>query len=186
MSRSNSRLILHDHLSALNSGHKGAYILVLSVTEDATATVGRLGAVEFAAGAYAYVGSALGRAGFGRIRRHMRVFSGSDMKLKWHIDYLSDIAALHDVLTITTTKRIECDIAEHLQASPSLTAIRHFGASDCGCNTHLFYSPDIHDLGRELKKVGDSFDGQVMCWKLSGAYKKGQRNRETYVKNLKR
>ncbi len=186
MSRSNNRLILHDHSSTLNSGQKGAYILVLSVTRDATTTVGRLGAMEFAAGAYAYVGSALGRAGFGRIRRHLRVFSGSDTKLKWHIDYLSDIAALHSVLAIATTKRIECDIAKHLQASPSLTAIRYFGASDCGCNTHLFYSPDIHDLGRELKKVGWSFDTQVTCWKLPGAYAKAQRNRETDTKNLQR
>ena len=181
MSRSNNRLSLHDHLSALNSGHKGAYILMLSVAGDATATVGRLGAVEFAAGAYAYVGSALGRAGFGRIRRHIRVFSGSDTKLKWHIDYLSDIATLNLALTITTTKRIECDIAQHLQASPSLAAIKHFGASDCGCNSHLFYSPDIHDLARELKKVGCGFDGQVTCWKLSGVYANGQRNRETRI-----
>ncbi|MGZ4913506.1 MAG: GIY-YIG nuclease family protein [Halobacteriota archaeon] len=141
---------------------------MLYIAEGATITVGKLGAIAFAAGAYAYVGSALGPAGFGRIRRHVGTFSGPSMKRKWHIDYLSSIATLRKVLAITTTKRIECDIAEHLQASPSLTAIKHFGASDCGCNAHLFCSPDTHDLGRELKNVARSFDGQVMCWKLSG------------------
>lgn len=167
MGRSNNPSILRDQLSALDNSDKGAYVLVLTVAEDATITVGKLGAIPFAAGAYAYVGSALGSGGFQRVRRHTGVFAGHNEKRKWHIDYLSAIATLHRVYTITTNKRIECDIAEHFRTSPSLTAIKRFGSSDCKCDAHLFHSNNMHRLELDVKKVACSCEGRVTCWELS-------------------
>ncbi len=167
MRRSNNHSILRDQLSALDSSDKGVYILVLSVAEDATITVGKLGQISFAAGAYAYVGSALGSAGFQRIRRHINVFSGYNKKLKWHIDYLSTTATLHRVYIIATNKRIECDIAKHCLTSPSLMAIKRFGSSDCKCDAHLFHSTNMHRLELDLKEVVCRFEGQVTCCELS-------------------
>ncbi len=166
MDRSNNRSILREPLSALNTSDRGAYVLVLRLAEPATVTVGKLGAVSFDAGAYAYVGSALGSAGFQRIQRHARVFAGNHKMRKWHIDYLSTIATLHCVYTITTDKRIECGIAHHLRANPTLNVTEGFGSSDCRCASHLFYFTDINYLQKELKGVMCSFKGHTTCLEL--------------------
>lgn len=47
----------------------GTYVLLVDVPRAATLEVGALGQLEFAAGAYAYVGSAFGPGGFARIDR---------------------------------------------------------------------------------------------------------------------
>ncbi|MGZ4940677.1 MAG: GIY-YIG nuclease family protein [Halobacteriota archaeon] len=167
MGKSNNHSILRDQLSGSDNCDKGAYILMLSVAEDTAITVGKLGVISFSAGAYAYVGSALGSGGFQRVRRHIAVFAGHNKKLTWHIDYLSAIATLRRVYVIATNKRIECDIARRLSMSPSLTAIKRFGSSDCKCDAHLFYSDNMHRLEPELKEVACGFVGYVTYLELT-------------------
>jgi sugar fermentation stimulation protein A len=60
-------------------------------------------------------------------------------KLHWHIDYLRQTADGVVALPIRSSKRHECDVATSLsgilEKGPA-----GFGASDCGCATHLFFS----------------------------------------------
>ncbi len=162
MGKSGNHLILHDQQSVLDSSTKGAYILALNVAEDAIVTVGKLGAVAFPAGVYAYVGSALGSAGFQRIRRHINVFAGHNTKYKWHIDHLSDIATLCRIYAFVTDERIECDLASRLSASPAFTATPRFGSSDCKCDSHLFRANDIRHLETEIESVQVSLNVQTL------------------------
>ncbi len=165
MGKSDNHLTLHDQQSVLGSGSRGAYILVLNVAEDAVLTVGQLGALLFPAGVYAYVGSALGSAGFQRISRHINVFAGRTTKRKWHIDYLSVVATLCRAYVFVTDERIECDLASRLRTSPAFTAIQRFGSSDCTCDSHLFRVSSGRYLERELEDMAGTFEGQVMCFK---------------------
>ena len=67
----------------------GSYILILELKTVDTIAVGHLGAITFAPGIYAYVGSAM--AGLEqRISRHLR----KEKKLHWHIDYLLQVASV--------------------------------------------------------------------------------------------
>lgn len=95
-------------------------------------SVGRLGETGFRAGAYAYVGSAAGGLR-GRLRRHLR----AEKRTRWHIDYLLERARIERVLTCYGD-RSECAIARTLAAR--FEAVPGFGASDCRCRGHLFFS----------------------------------------------
>ncbi len=165
MGKSDNHLLSHGLQSVFGSSNRGAYILALSVADDVIVTVGKLGAVSFPAGVYAYVGSALGSAGLQRIRHHINVFAGCTTKHTWHIDYLSGVAALCTIYVFVTDERIECDLASRLRASSTSVAINRFGSSDCKCDSHLFRVRDIRDLEREVKNMEGIFEGSVMCFK---------------------
>ncbi len=165
MGKSDNHLILLDQQNALDSSNKGAYILTLNIAEDAIVTVGKLGAISFPAGVYAYVGSALGPAGLQRVRRHVNVFASHNTNHTWHIDYLSTGAALCRVYVFVTDKRLECALASCLRASAASSAIKRFGSSDCKCDSHLFHVTDIHHLEREIKNMAGIFGGPVLCFK---------------------
>ena len=113
------------------------------VPYDLVLSVGELGTLELKAGYYAYVGSALGGLE-GRVGRHLR----EEKKSRWHIDYLLTRARLVDVVVAEGEERKECSIAGEL--AKGLLGVRGFGSSDCRCESHLFYSPDLHEL---LKRV---------------------------------
>ncbi len=164
MARSDNHLTSHDQQSVLDSGTRGAYILVLTVAKNAIVTVGKLGALSFPAGVYVYVGSALGPAGLRRIRRHIRVFAGHNTKPTWHIDYLSAVATLCRIYVFVTDERIECDLASHLCASPASSAVKRFGSSDCKCVSHLFRISDIRHLENELENVSRALGLPLMCF----------------------
>jgi Uri superfamily endonuclease len=66
----------------------GTYVLLVDLPAPATPEVGALGAIDLPAGAYAYVGSALGRGGFGRVGRHADVAAGENGARHWHVDHL--------------------------------------------------------------------------------------------------
>ncbi|QLG26890.1 GIY-YIG nuclease family protein [Halorarum halophilum] len=112
----------------------GTYTLVLSVPEPITVTVGALGTRRFPDGGYAYTGSALGPGGFSRIDRHRRVAAGDHDVRHWHVDYLAghDGVALVDVVR-AVGRDVECRVADALADGP----VEGFGASDCGCRSHL-------------------------------------------------
>ncbi len=119
----------------------GSYVLIIELSEPAEIEVGALGRVDFAAGGYAYVGSAMGGLE-ARIERHLR----DDKRLHWHVDYLLERALVVQVLRLESTDRTECAIAREL--ATRLDAVPDFGCSDCACASHLFFAPEL-DAVRE-------------------------------------
>jgi len=112
---------------------KGSYILLIPLPKGQMIKAGSLPEIYFPGGCYAYVGSAMG--GFkSRLNRHHR----KNKKPHWHIDYLLDRASIGSVILIETEARAECAIAQAL--SSQFDGVPGFGASDCGCRSHLFFS----------------------------------------------
>ena len=119
---------------------KGTYILILRLATSTHLQIGRLGAFDFLAGWYAYVGSAFGAGGLrGRLKHHLSPVR----RPHWHIDYLRQHAPCKEVWYLASETVHEHTWASALQSIPeaSLPAL-HFGASDCHCKTHLIYFPD--------------------------------------------
>ncbi|KUO39321.1 MAG: hypothetical protein AVW05_01665 [Hadesarchaea archaeon DG-33] len=122
---------------------RGTYVLLAHVPYDIVLSVGELGNRSFNAGYYAYVGSALGGLEK-RVERHMR----EEKKIHWHIDYLLSRARAVDVVVAQSEERKECAVAAEL--AKHLSSIQGFGSSDCKCESHLFYNPNLHELLRQV------------------------------------
>lgn len=138
----------------------GTYALVLSVDTETTLEIGALGTVSVAAGGYAYVGSALGTGGFGRVERHRRVADGEHDVRHWHVDYLLGSPAVSWEGAIALPESdCECALARSLGRGP----ISGFGASDCDCRSHLARSNSVPTMRRAIVEafhaVGDDLDG---------------------------
>jgi len=115
----------------------GTYILVAHLTEAHSIRVGRWGEFLFSRGYYLYVGSALGGLE-GRLSRHLRAAK----RPHWHIDALLEWASVSEVWYILLRERLECAWARALARIEGLAPFEvPFGASDCRCPTHLFYTP---------------------------------------------
>ena len=113
---------------------RGSYILLLHLPGAGGIAIGRLGTIHFQKGFYAYVGSAMG--GFtARLNHHLHPIK----KPHWHIDYLRCRAPVTDIILCESEQRQECSIAQALAGE--LESVTGFGASDCHCRSHLFYSP---------------------------------------------
>lgn len=124
---------------------KGVYCLISHLDTGSDIKVGRIGNMTFEKGFYIYVGSAMNSIE-SRVRRHVK----KDKRLFWHIDYLLERASIVDILYIETEKREECAIARKLLRK--FIEIPAFGASDCKCPSHLFYSKEnpvksLEDMG---------------------------------------
>ncbi len=124
----------------------GSYVLLTSLDRERTITVGALGERTFAAGAYAYVGSAMGGLD-ARIARHLR----ADKRLHWHIDYLLAHARVIEVVRVASAERLECRIAAAL--AERLEPVRGFGCSDCACASHLFRAGETMALRAAVAAV---------------------------------
>ena len=131
----------------------GTYVLVFRVDPAATITVGALGTTEFPSGAYAYVGSAFGPSGLGRVDRHRRVAAGSHDVRHWHVDYLGGHAAASlDAVVAAPHADVECRLAAALRdevvsaESDGDAPLPGFGASDCDCPAHLVAGADPDSL----------------------------------------
>jgi len=122
---------------------RGTYVLLAQIPYNLALSVGELGKLELKAGYYAYVGSALSGLE-ARVARHLR----EEKRLRWHIDHLLTRARLVDVVIAESEERRECAVAKEL--AKNLPGVRGFGSSDCGCESHLFYSPDLHELLRQV------------------------------------
>jgi sugar fermentation stimulation protein A len=115
----------------------GCYVAVFHLARPRQLQIGRLGRFRFPAGFYLYVGSA--RRGLTRrLERHAR----RSKPLHWHIDYLSARARMAGALVVPDANRAECALAAELAAAFEPAAPR-FGASDCRCPTHLFFTPRL-------------------------------------------
>ena len=129
----------------------GAYMLVLRLPEPRRLPVGKLGEFQFPAGYYIYAGGAQGGLR-GRVSRHLR----AGKKRHWHIDYLNSSdtgAAVTEVWWQAGQRRLECEWAAAARLLPGAsTPAPGFGASDCGCNSHLLRvdrKPDLAGIGRQ-------------------------------------
>lgn len=112
-------------------GRPGSYIIFLRLREAKEIEVGRLGVIDFPAGLYTYVGSALG-GWEARVNRHI---AGSIMP-HWHIDYLRAEAQVEGVIVFESAERLECRINEMVDRNAVVIA-PGFGSSDCRCASHL-------------------------------------------------
>ena len=130
----------------------GSYALLIELESPTVIDVGRLDSIEFRAGCYAYVGSALSGVA-ARVGRHLR----QHKRLHWHVDYLLDKGRLSEVTWGLSDKRLECRIADGLRQQ-GFRSVPRFGASDCRCPSHIFYSPTrklLHDeVARAFSSVG--------------------------------
>lgn len=129
----------------------GTYILVIALAEEHAIRVGSLGILSFQEGSYLYVGSALGgwRA---RLARHLR----QEKRLHWHIDYLLQAGQIRQIWVHVGPERRECQWAETLGRMAGICPFwAPFGASDCACRTHLFYSETPPSLAAFKAQVGE-------------------------------
>jgi Uri superfamily endonuclease len=141
----------------------GTYVLLFSLDSAATITVGALGTARFPAGAYAYVGSAFGSNGLGRVDRHRRVAAGAHDVQHWHVDYLGghpDVTL--DAVVAVPRADVECRLATGLadavdgRDAVDPTPLDGFGASDCTCETHLLGGSDAASLGDRAVAVAET------------------------------
>ena len=109
---------------------KGSYILILRISEKVEITVGKLGNIQFEAGFYGYIGSAMNGLE-ARIKRHL----GKEKKNFWHIDYLLERSEILKIIIVKSEKRIECELAKRF--SQHFQVVKKFGSSDCKCRGHL-------------------------------------------------
>lgn len=130
----------------------GTYTLLMGLSEPVSIAVGALGQHRFPAGRYAYTGSAFGPGGFSRIDRHRQLARGEREVRHWHVDYLLGHPATRIEGVIRTPgEDVECAVAQALPEA----GIEGFGASDCGCGSHLGYAPDRGTLLGAVERAHD-------------------------------
>ena len=118
---------------------KGSYILVIELTDEQTIALSRPPNIRFSGRYYASFVSALGTFILDK-----RLYSKGARRPHWHIDYLLAKASISDIILAETTERVECTIAQSLKRQ--LEAIPGFGASDCKCGSHLFFTTDERQM----------------------------------------
>lgn len=119
---------------------RGAYALVLPLARDTRLDIAALGRPVLPAGLYLYAGSAWGPGGIrARVARHLR----RGKALVWHIDRLTEAAAVERVVAFPGAR--ECEIADFVVARGAQVPVPGFGASDCrSCEAHLLaVEPDL-------------------------------------------
>ena len=125
---------------------KGNYVLLIKLDKSQYVPIGKLGVLYFIRGYYAYVGSALNGIE-ARVNRHFNPHK----KHHWHIDYLLDKGIIYEVFIIPTQNKLECKIASAI--SREFNCISRFGAGDCRCPGHLFYSTRKNGLSTRAAGV---------------------------------
>lgn len=127
---------------------QGTYALILHCNEPTSVLVGSLGMLHAVPGWYIYMGSAFGPGGVrGRLSHHLDI----DRPAHWHVDFLKPVTEIHSTWLTTDPRRLEHAWAAACLSMPGIVVpwVR-FGASDCHCQAHLFYS--------EVKPQPGSFD----------------------------
>ena len=101
--------------------------------DEKTISIGKkLGKIQFDKGHYVYVGSAMNSLE-SRIKRHL----SDEKKLHWHVDYLLEKAQITDVIYNESSRKIECELSQYMEAKTD--GVQDFGCSDCRCESHLYY-----------------------------------------------
>ena len=139
-------------MTAAGDENGGTYTLLVELRSETALSVGALGECRLSAGGYAYTGSALGPGGFSRVRRHRRTARGAHDVRHWHVDYLlGDSDARVDRVVHAPGVDVECAVAERLPAGPAAG----FGASDCGCRSHLSAATSLETMGERVVRAYD-------------------------------
>ena len=114
---------------------KGAYVLLIRLSEDRDIRIGALGTVSFPAGFYAYTGSSMVNLKK-RVERHFR----EEKKMKWHIDHFLREAEIVRAVLFPSDEREECGINRKVfEMDGGAIVAKGFGSSDCSCEAHLAY-----------------------------------------------
>lgn len=141
-------------LSNEPGNHPGTYVLILEALQGASITVGRLGKLVLEPGWYAYVGSAFGPGGVAARCRHHRQIA---KRPHWHIDYLRAVCEPREIWFSHDPQRREHAWAGVLEgARGARQPLAGFGATDCGCGSHLFRfsaCPSFSGFQRRLRKA---------------------------------
>ena len=140
----NSKLSLDKKEKKRPATMKGCYALLIRLPEKENIEVGKRGSWSFRPGYYAYVGSAMGGLE-GRINYHL----GNKKRLYWHIDYLLAKASIEEIIFSETPDKIECALAQNL--GKTFSSIAGFGASDCKCESHLYFARKKDKLRKKIK-----------------------------------
>ena len=114
---------------------KGAYILVIDLSEPLICNIKSLKNPQLPSGRYAYCGSAYGGGGIAaRVARHLK---SEGRRSHWHIDHLTAAGEVVDWLAIDGG--IECDLVSEISSAyGGKTIVKGFGSTDCQiCETHL-------------------------------------------------
>ena len=126
---------------------RGSYLLLMRLEEPCRIPVGSLGEVDFKAGYYVYIGSAMKNL-TARVTRHQR----RRKTMHWHVDYLRQQASEVVPLPIRSSRRLECELARAFGGLLK-PVVPGFGCSDCSCRTHLLWQkldpladPRFHEL----------------------------------------
>ena len=127
---------------------KGSYLLLIEMVNDKKIMIGSLGKIEFKRGYYAYIGSAMNSIEK-RIERHLK----KEKKMRWHIDYLLQEGEIKNIFYKESNEKEECRIAASF-LNAGFSYIKKFGASDCNCKSHLFYSEKENKICCMAKKMG--------------------------------
>ena len=120
------------HIDCLPDGLRGNYILFLQLSKEQIIIIGKLSGINFSRGFYAYVGSAMGG-----IKTRLGSHLNRGGRRHWHIDYLAEKAQIKAVIIYETEHNSECALAQALGSQ--FVSIQGFGASDCRCQSHLFF-----------------------------------------------
>lgn len=132
----------------------GSYVLLMLANRRLSITVGALGRLRVEPGVYLYVGSAFGSGGLrARLSRHL----GPVGCRHWHVDYLRGRAPPVEAWFQQQLSPVEHAWAAALARGKGIQPVfPGFGASDCRCETHLFYSPQLPSFaafGRPLASL---------------------------------
>ena len=123
---------------------KGIYALLIFLEKDKALKIGMLGKIKFLKGFYIYIGSAQNSLEK-RITRHF----SQNKKIRWHIDYLLEYSEIKKVwIKENAIKSEECKTAQIF--AKNFCFIPGFGASDCTCKSHLFYSKKEKEIEKIL------------------------------------
>ena len=150
-----------DDRVGVEQARPGTCVLVLSSRSTDLIQIGRLGALQLQSGFYVYVGSALGPGGVrARLDHHLK----PSRRPHWHIDYLRVHTRVEDIWYRLDTRCLEHVWAEHIRlAEGTSVPLVGFGSTDCGCESHLFFSKQRPSRERFRQMLGTGIR-TVSCW----------------------
>jgi Uri superfamily endonuclease len=128
---------------------------MLSSSEEFPIRIGKLGDMQLQTGIYVYIGSAHGPGGLSaRLGHHLKPTG----KPHWHIDYLRAHANPEGAWYCYDSRPWEHVWAECIGMLPGASIpLARFGASDCGCKSHLYFfnrQPSRAAFSRMLGALG--------------------------------
>lgn len=136
---------------------RGTYVLVLHCPKKQIVSVGRLGSLGLLPGYYLYVGSAFGSGGLrARCGHHLKIST----RPRWHIDYLRAVCDMQAIWFSCDPQHREHEWADSVAEMRGLSApFARFGASDCDCNTHLFFTQKLPSFAAFKRHVYSRYPG---------------------------